>query len=151
MLKILKPKINFVDWKFKITLNNNEMKIIRAVCKKILLYWQWQLQENDFLNHDGDNDSDGKVTESCSNDGVDVGDVDDGDGKKKVDFEGEANDDDDDDDDDDRDKANCDDDADGGDGNSKNDGDEDGIFENWCVDSESGAEQRECCRWPCSM
>ena len=87
------------------------------------------------------------MTESCSNDGVDVGDVDDGNGKKEVDCEGEVND----DDDDDSDKANCDDDADGGGGNSKDDGDEDGIFENWCVDSESGDEQRECCRWPCSM
>ena len=40
MLKILKPKMIFVNWKFKITLNNNVMKIIRAVCKEILLYSQ---------------------------------------------------------------------------------------------------------------
>ena len=40
MLKILKPKIIFVDWKFKITLNNNIMKIIRAVCKETLLHSQ---------------------------------------------------------------------------------------------------------------
>ena len=84
------------------------------------------------------------MAESCSNDGVDVvvggGDVvggggvvaDGGDGKRKVDCEGEV-----DDDDGDNDKADCDDDADGG-GNSKDDGDEDGIFENWCVDGEGG-------------
>ena len=41
MLKILKPKINFNDWKFKITLNNNVMKIIRDVCQEKLLYLQW--------------------------------------------------------------------------------------------------------------
>ena len=76
MLKILKPKIIFVNWKFKITLNNNVMKNIRAVCKKRLLYSQQYLQETDFLNGDGDNDSNGKVAESCSNDGVDVDDVD---------------------------------------------------------------------------
>ena len=40
MLKIVKPKIIFVDWKFKITLNNNVLKIIRAVCKEISLYSQ---------------------------------------------------------------------------------------------------------------
>ena len=40
MLKILKPKIIFVDWKFKITLNNNVIKIITAGCKEILLYSQ---------------------------------------------------------------------------------------------------------------
>ena len=74
------------------------------------------------------------MTESCSNDGVDVyvgGD----DGKRKVDCEGEA-----DNDDGGNDKADCDDDADGGGGNSKDDGDEDGIFENWCVDGEGGDE-----------
>ena len=88
------------------------------------------------------------MAESCSNDGVDVvvgggvvggGGVvaGGGDGKRKVDCEGEV--DDDDDDDGDNDKADCDDDADGG-GNSKDDGDEDGIFENWCVDGEGGDE-----------
>ena len=35
-LKILKPKIIFVDSKFKITLNNNVTKIIIAVCKEVL-------------------------------------------------------------------------------------------------------------------
>ena len=38
MLKILKPKIIFADWKLKITLSNNVMKIIRAICKQILLH-----------------------------------------------------------------------------------------------------------------
>ena len=38
----------------------------------------------------------------------------------------------------DNDKANCDDDADGGSGNSKDDGNQDCIFENWCVDGEGG-------------
>ena len=41
MLKILKPEIIFVDWKFKTMLNNNVMKIITAVCKEILLYSKW--------------------------------------------------------------------------------------------------------------
>ena len=58
------------------------------------------------------------MTESCSNDGVDVY-VGGGDGKRKVDCEGEA-----DDDDGGNDKADCDDDADDGGGNSKDDGDE---------------------------
>ena len=40
MLKLVKPKIIFVGWKFKIILNNNVMKIIRAVCKEILLHSQ---------------------------------------------------------------------------------------------------------------
>ena len=40
MLKILKLKIIFADWKLKIALSNNVMKIIRAICKKILLYSQ---------------------------------------------------------------------------------------------------------------
>ena len=75
------------------------------------------------------------MTESCSNDGVVY--VGGGDGKRKVDCEGEA-----DNDDGGNDKADCDDDADGGGGNSKDDGDEDGIFENWCVD-EADDEQTE--------
>ena len=37
MLKLLKPKIIFIDLKFKITLINNVMKIKRAVFKEILL------------------------------------------------------------------------------------------------------------------
>ena len=68
------------------------------------------------------------MAESCSNDGVNVDDGG-GDGKGKVDSEGEA-----DDEDGDNDKVDCDDDADGGGGNSKDDGNEDGISENWCVD-----------------
>ena len=40
MVKILKAKIIFVDWKFTITLSNNVMKIGRVVCKEILLYSQ---------------------------------------------------------------------------------------------------------------
>ena len=76
------------------------------------------------------------MAESCSNDGVNVDDVGGGDGKRKGDCEGEA----DDDDEGDNDKADCDDDADGGGGNSKDDGNEDGIFENWCVDREGGDE-----------
>ena len=43
-------------------------------------------------------------------------------------------------DDGDNDKANCDDDTDGGSGNSKDDGNQDCIFENWCVDGEGGDE-----------
>ena len=81
------------------------------------------------------NGSDGKATKNCSNDGVNTDDVRGGDGKRKVDCGGEA------DDDGDNDKADCDDDAySGGGGNSKDDGDEDGIFENWCVDEEGGDE-----------
>ena len=37
MLKILKPKIIFVDQKFKITLNNNVMKVIRAAPDVVLV------------------------------------------------------------------------------------------------------------------
>ena len=62
----------------------------------------------------GENGSDGKMSESWSNDCVNV-DVGGGDGKRKVDCEGEA----DDDDEGDNDKADCDDDADGSGGNSK--------------------------------
>ena len=42
-------------------------------------------------------------------------------------------------------KVDCDDDADGGGGNSNDDGsaDEDGIFENWCVDGEGVDEADE--------
>ena len=78
------------------------------------------------------------MAESCSNDGVNVNDVGDSDGKRKIDCEDEA----DDDDLRDNDKADCDDDdhADGGGGNSKDDGNEDSIFENCCVDGESGDE-----------
>ena len=72
----------------------------------------------------------------CSNDGVNANDVGGGEGKRKVDCEGEA----DDDDNGDNDKADCDGNADGGGGNSKDDGNEDGIFENWCVYGESGDE-----------
>ena len=162
MLKILKAKIIFIDWKFKIILNNNVMKIKRAVCKEKLLYLQWYLQETDFLNGNVDNDSDGKVAESCSNDAGDDDDVGDGEGKRKVDCEGEADVDDDDNDsggvDDDGgvdiydgndanggdsiSKADCDDDADGGCGNSNDDGSAngDGIFENWCFDGKGGDE-----------
>ena len=132
MLKILKSKIIFVDWKTKITLNNNIMKIIRGVCKEILLYSQQWLQETDFFNDDGDNDNNGKVPKSCSNDGADVDDVG-GNGKRKVDCEDEA------DEDDDNNKADCDD-ADGGGGNRNDDGNGDGIFDNWCVDGEGGDE-----------
>ena len=101
---------------FKITLNNNVIKIIEVVCKEILLY------------------SNCKVAKSCDNDGVDIDDVGGGDGKKKVDCEGEV------DDDGDNDKVDCDDDADGGGGNSEDDGVEDGIFENLCIDREGGDE-----------
>ena len=135
MLKILKPKIIFVDGKFKITLNNNVMKIIRAVRKKILLYSRRKVQETDFLNGDSDDGSNGKVTESCNNDGADVNDVGGGDGKGKVDYEVKE-----DGDDGDNDKTDCDDDADAGRCCSKDDGDEDGIFENWCVDGEGDDE-----------
>ena len=40
MLKLLKPKIILVGWKFKIILNNNAMKIIRVVCKEKLMHSQ---------------------------------------------------------------------------------------------------------------
>ena len=75
------------------------------------------------------------MTESCSNDGVNVDDVGGCDGKRKFDDEGEA-----DDDDGDNDKADCDDDAVSDGGNSKDNGNEDGIFENLCVDGQGGAE-----------
>ena len=82
----------------------------------------------DFFN-DG---KDGKVAESCSNDGVNVDEAGGGDKKRKVHCEGEADDDDGDNDHD----ADCDDNENGGGGNSKTDGNEDGIFVNWCVDGE---------------
>ena len=59
MAKILKPKMIFVDGKFTITLSNNVMKIVKVVCKEILLYSQGLLQEAHFLNDDGDIDDDG--------------------------------------------------------------------------------------------
>ena len=105
------------------------MKIIRAVPKKILLYSRRKVQETDFLNGDGDDSSNGKVTEGCNNDGADVNDIDGGDGKRKVDYEVEG-----DGDDVDNDKT----DYDGC--YSKDDRDEDGIFENWCVDGEGDDE-----------
>ena len=74
------------------------------------------------------------MVESCSKDGVDVDDVGGGVGRRKVDCEGEA------DDVGDNDRADFDDDADGGGGNCKDDRDEDGIFENGCVDGEGGDE-----------
>ena len=116
------------------------------------------MQETDFLNGDVDNDSNSKVTKSCSNDAGDDDDARGGEGAWKADCGDEADDDDGDNDnggvDDDcgvdngndanggdkMSKAGCDDDADGGDGNSNDDGSADGdsIFENWCVDGEGG-------------
>ena len=57
------------------------MKIITAVCKEILFYSQWWLQEADFLKGGEDNDGDGKVAEGDSNDGGDDDDAGGGDGK----------------------------------------------------------------------
>ena len=88
MLKILKPKIIFVNWRFKITLNNDVIKIITAVCKEILFYSQWWLQEADFLDGDGDSNGDAKLTEGGSSYGGDVNDACGGDGKRKVGCEG---------------------------------------------------------------
>ena len=59
MAKILRPKMIFDDWKFTVTLSNNVMKIVRVVCKEILLHSQGLIQEAHFLNGDGDIDNNG--------------------------------------------------------------------------------------------